>query len=82
MKRVLLTILCISLCVMSTMTVSAAEVIPKENFIEIAESDTSTYGTNYFSKTVMLNSINSSASSLITVSTGSISGNAQHKSLQ
>ena len=73
MKKVLSIILCLSLCIMYTLPVSAAEVIPKENVIE-KEEISATSGSNCFSYTLpKLALMNGSA----TFSLGSISGNAQ-----
>ena len=77
MKKVLSFILCISLCIMYTLPVSAMEVISKENIIEQEEVSVPA-SSNYFSKILpKINSANGVASKIVTFSSGSISGNAQ-----
>ncbi len=74
MKKVLSIVLCMSLCIMCTLPISAAEVMPKKNGIEKEEVST-TSGSNYFSKILpKLNSINGTVSNVVTFSSGSISG--------
>lgn len=81
MKKILSIILCMSLCIMCTLPVSAAEVIPKENVIEKAEVS-ATADSNYFSRTLpKLDSMNGIASNSVTFSTGSVSGGAQITSI-
>ena len=75
MKKVLSIILCMSLYIMCTLSVSAAEVMPKENVIEKEEIN-ATSGSNYFrSQTIRLNSVNGGTPSKVSISTGSVSGN-------
>ncbi len=73
MKKVLSMILCVSLCIMYALPVSAAEVMPKENVIE-KEEVSAISGSNFFSRTLSkLSLINGTA----TFSSGSISGSEQ-----
>lgn len=82
MKKVLSIILCVSLCIMYTLPVSAAEVMPKENVIEKEEIN-ATSASNSFSKTLTkLSSTNGTTSRVATFTSGSISGNAQITSIR
>lgn len=73
MRKVLSIILCISLCIMYTLPVSASEEMPKENVIE-KENVSAISGSNCFSHTLSkLNLINGTAS----FSSGSLSGSGQ-----
>lgn len=73
MKKVLSTILCISLCVLYTLQVSAAEALPKEDFVRKDEVRT-TASSNYYSKALPeLRSTSGTSSRVITFSLGSIS---------
>ncbi len=66
MKKVLSFILCISLCIMYTLPVSAMEVISKENIIEQEEVSVPA-SSNYFSKILpKINSANGVASKIVT----------------
>lgn len=77
MKKVLSIIMCMSLFIMWTLPVSAAEVISKENIIE-KEDVSATSGSNSFSRTLSkLALMNGTA----TFSSGSISSNAQVTSI-
>lgn len=77
MKKVLSIILCMSLCIMCTLTVSAAEVMPIEK-----EEVSGTSGSNYFRKILpRLSSTNGTASDVATLSSGSVSGSAQVTSI-
>ncbi len=80
-KNVLSVILCISLCIMDTLPVSAAELMPKENIIE-KEEISATLSSNYFSKAFPeLSSINGTASRVVTITSGSISSGAKITSI-
>ncbi len=77
MKKVLSIILCMSLFIMCTLPVSAAEVMTKENVLE-KEELSAILNSNCFSRTLSgLALMNGTA----TVSSGSISGNAQVTSI-
>lgn len=77
MKKVLSIIMCMSLFIMWTLPVSAAEVISKENIIE-KEDVSATSGSNSFSRTLSkLALMNGTATFL----SGSISSNAQVTSI-
>jgi len=77
-KNVLSVILCISLCIMYALPVSAAEVMPKENIIEKEEIS----ATSSFSKVLpKLSSINGTASKVVTITSGFISNGAQITSI-
>lgn len=76
-EKVLSIIMCMSLFIMWTLPVSAAEVISKENIIE-KEDVSATSGSNSFSRTLSkLALMNGTA----TFSSGSISSNAQVTSI-
>lgn len=82
MKKVLSIILCISLCIMSVMSVSAEEV-SKEHFMAVEGNIISTYASNYFSRpAIQLSSVAGSESKRISISTGSVSGNPQITSMR
>lgn len=82
MKKVLSMILCVSLCIMYALPISAAEVVPKEIDIE-KEEVSATSGSNSFSKTLpKLISINGTESGIVTITSGSISGNVQVTSIK
>ena len=73
MRKVLSIILCMGLCIMCTLPVSASEEMPKENVIE-KENISALSGSNCFSHTLSkLNLINGTAS----FSSGSLSGSGQ-----
>lgn len=81
MKKVLSIILCMCLCIMYTLSVSAAEAVPKGNVIE-KEEISATAGSNYFSGVLpKLSSASGVASRVVTLPTGSISGSAQITSI-
>lgn len=81
MKKVLSIILCVSLCIMYALPVSAAEVVPKENDI-VKEEVSATSGSNSFSKILpKLSSTNGTASKVATITSGSISHSAQVTSI-
>ncbi len=81
MKKIFSIILCMSLCMLCVLPVSAAEVLPKEDVKEREEIN-ATSDLNYVSKVLpKLNSINGIASNCVTVSTGSVSGNIQMTSI-
>ncbi len=82
MRKVFSMILCISLCIMYALPVSAAELMPKENIIE-KEEISATSSSNYFSKALpMLSSTNGIASRVVTITSGSIVGSAQVTSIR
>lgn len=73
MKKIFSIILCVSLCILCVLPVSAAEVMSKENVLE-KEELSATLSPNYFSRTLSrLALMNGTA----TFSSGSISGSAQ-----
>lgn len=75
MKKVILIITYISLCIMFAMPVTAAEVVSKEGVVEIKDVNTSLFSTSSFSKTLSkINSINGIASPVMTFRSGSIIG--------
>ena len=75
MKKVLSIILCMGLCMLCVLPVSAAEALPKEDVIEKEETN-ATSGSNYFrSQTIRLNSAGGNTSSKVKISTGSVIGN-------
>lgn len=75
MKKVLQFFLCMNLCIMLAMPVSAAEVVSEEDVIEVEETKTSMYVTNYYSKVLgKLSSINGIASKDITFCPASATG--------
>lgn len=76
MKKALSIILCIGLCIMFVIPVSAEE-LP----MEIQENSISKDATNYFSKTLKLNSVNGISPEVVTYTPGSISGSAQISSI-
>lgn len=81
MKKVLSIILCMSLCIISVMQVSAEEV-SKEHFIEVEGNNIATYSSYYFNKQeIRLSSVAGSESKHTSISTGSVSGNAQVTSM-
>ena len=82
MKKIVLFILCMSLCTVSVMPVLAAEEVPKDKIIRMAEINELTNSTNYFSKTIQrLSSINGIASAPVTINSGSISGSTKVTSI-
>ena len=81
MKKVLSFVLCISLCIIYTLPVSAVEMLPKEDVIEKEEISV-TSSSNYYSKPLpTLSSINGTASRVATFTTGSISDGMQITSI-
>lgn len=81
MKKVLSIILCMSLCIMSVIPVSAEEV-SKEHFMEVEGNNISTYASNYFNKqAIQLSSVAGSESKRISISTGSVSSSSQITSM-
>lgn len=82
MKKILSIILCMGLCIMYTLPVSATEAVPKENDIE-KEEISATSGSNYFSGVLpKLSSTSSTASRVVTLPTGSTSGSAHVTSIR
>lgn len=81
MKKVLSIILCMSLCILYDLQVSAAEVLPKEDFVKKDEGSI-TSASNYYSKALPeLRSANGTSSRVVTFSLGSISGSMQVTSI-
>ena len=81
MKKVISIILCMSLFIMCTLPVSAAEVMPKENVME-KEEISAIAGENYFSKILpKLNSVNGTESNVVNFSPGSTSGGTKITSM-
>ncbi len=77
MKKIFSIILCVSLCILCVLPVSAEGALPKENVLE-KEELSATLDSNCFSRTLSrLALMNGTA----TVSSGSISGNAQVTSI-
>ncbi|GFI32690.1 hypothetical protein IMSAGC013_04094 [Lachnospiraceae bacterium] len=75
MKKILLIILCMNLCLIPFMPVSAEE-ISEEYSMSIEGDKISAYASNYFTKpTIRLNSVAGSESRYVNISTGSVSGN-------
>lgn len=82
MKKVLSIILCMSLCLMYSLQVSAEEVMPKENVIE-KEENSATSSSSFFSKSLSkLNSVNGTTSKVVTFTSGSIASGAQVTSIK
>ena len=82
MKKVLSIILCMSLCIMDTLPVSAMEVMPKENVIE-KEEVSATSGSSCFSKSLSkLSSVNGATSKVVTFTSGSVVSGAQVTSIK
>ena len=63
------------MCVAFTIPISAREKV-QENEAEKLFDDVS-YLTNYFTKTIKLNSVNGISSGIVTISSGSITGNTE-----
>lgn len=81
MKKVLSIILCMSLCILYPLQVSAAEVLPKKDFAKKDEGSIIS-ASNYYSKALPeLRSANGTSSRVITFSLGSISGSMQVTSI-
>lgn len=75
MKKVLSIILCMSLCIMPVMSVSAKEA-SREHFVATEEYNASIHTSNYImSSTIKLNAVNGSVSGKVSIPTGSVSGN-------
>lgn len=78
-EKILSIFLCLSLCIIYTLPVLAAEVMPKENVIEKEEIGETTG----FSKALpKLSSVNGTASRIVSFTTGSTSGSAQITSIR
>ena len=78
MKNIVSYIVCLCMCVAFTIPVSAKEKV-QENETEMLFDDVSL--TNYFTKTIKLNSVNGNSSGIVTISSGSITGNPETTSI-
>lgn len=81
MKKILSIFMCMNLCIMLAIPVSAAEVLSKENVIEKEEIST-TSSSDYYSKALpILSSTNGTASKVVTISVDSMSDSMQVTSI-
>lgn len=75
MKKIISIILCMSLCIMPVLSVSAKEA-SREDYAAIDEYNESIYDSNnLISSTIKLNAVNGGVSRKVSIPSGSVSGN-------